>query len=109
MDYNKDNVFFKILQGDIPAKKVYEDKDVLAFHDIDPKAPVHVLVIPKKPIATFGDLCDEEPLIIGTFFQKVHKVSDILGVSGGYKLSIHNGSKGGQEVFHIHAHITSEA
>lgn len=108
MNYCEDNVFFKILQGALPAKTVFEDEDVLAFQDINPKAPTHVLVIPKKNIATFGDLCEENPDFIGCFFKKVHHVASVLGVADGYKISIHNGASGGQEVFHVHAHILSD-
>lgn len=109
MNYSEDNVFFKILQGELPAQTVFEDEDVLAFHDIYPKAPIHVLVVPKKLIATFGDLCEENDVFIGNFFKKVHKVAQTIGVGEGYKMTIHNGTNGGQEVFHIHAHILANA
>ena len=108
MHYDENNVFFKILQGTLPAKTVFEDEDCLAFDDINPKAPVHVLVVPKKPLATFGDLCEEPVDFIGNFFKKVHLVANTIGVSDGYKISIHNGASGGQEVFHMHAHILSD-
>ena len=109
MKYPEGNVFQKILEGSVPADTVYEDESVLAFRDIAPKAPVHVLVIPKKHIACFGDLCEEDPSFIGLFFQKVHHVARTLCVHEGYKISIHQGKAGGQEVFHVHAHITAHA
>ena len=105
MSYRKDNVFYGILQGSVPANVVFEDENVLAFNDIAPKAPTHVLVIPKKLVETFGDFCAESATDVGRFFQKVHEVARSLGVGEGYKITIHNGAEGGQEVFHLHAHI----
>jgi len=105
MIYDKNNIFYKIIQKKIPATIVYEDDSVIAFKDIAPIAPTHVLVIPKADIATFGDLCDQDPSFIGNFFKKVHLVAQHINVSAGYKINIHNGAEGGQEIFHLHAHI----
>lgn len=105
--YDKNNIFAKILSGDIACKKVYEDEHALAFHDISPKAPIHVLVIPKRSSTCFDDFIaystDEE--IIG-FFKAVHKVSSSLGISeSGWRLIANSGLDGGQEVPHFHVHL----
>jgi len=99
-----DCLFCKIIAGDIPCDKVFEDDDVLAFHDIHPKAPVHTLVIPKQHIATLAD-CDDAALL-GLLMQRVkHIADDILHLQAGYRVIINVREGGGQEVFHLHAHI----
>lgn len=99
-------IFDKILSGDIPVDPVYEDKDVLAFRDINPKAPVHVLVIPKQRVSRFSELAGGDPQEIGRFFVGVSKVASILNLdSSGYRIVLNNGSDGGQEVEYLHAHI----
>ncbi len=97
-------LFCKIIAGDIPSNKVYEDKDVFAFHDIHPKAPTHVLVIPKQHIATLTD-CDDNALL-GALMDRVrHIADDELKLAAGYRVIINVREGGGQEVFHLHAHI----
>ena len=99
-----DCLFCKIIAGDIPSDKVYEDDDVYAFKDIHPKAPTHVLVIPKQHVATLSD-CDDAALI-GTLMDRVRKVADeVLQLAAGYRVVINVREGGGQEVFHLHAHI----
>ncbi|PZO88841.1 MAG: histidine triad nucleotide-binding protein [Micavibrio aeruginosavorus] len=107
MAYDDSNVFAKILRGDIPAKKVYEDDYALAFHDIAGKAPVHVLVIPKGKylsIADFGaNASDAE---IAGFYRAVSKVANDLGiVESGFRAIANTGLNGGQEVPHYHVHL----
>lgn len=111
MEYNANNVFAKIIRREIPADILYEDTYALAFKDINPKAPIHVLVIPKGMFTDYSDLMahgsTEE--IMG-FFRAISKVVDQLGVEkDGYRLVFNTGSNGGQEVPHVHAHILAGA
>jgi len=99
-----DCLFCKIAAGEIPAGKVYEDDDVFAFKDIHPKAPTHVLVIPKMHIATLSD-CDE-PAMLGMLMDRVRTIADdVLQLAAGYRVVINVREGGGQEVLHLHAHI----
>jgi diadenosine tetraphosphate (Ap4A) HIT family hydrolase len=105
--YDESNVFAKILRGELPAKKVYEDDWALAFHDINPLAPVHILVIPKGPYVSWDDFSenasDEE---IAGFTRAVGKVArDQQLVVQGYRLLANTGKRAGQEVAHLHVHI----
>lgn len=107
MEYNANNVFAKIIRREISADILYEDTYALAFKDINPKAPTHVLVIPKGMFTDYSDLMahgsTEE--IMG-FFRAISKVVDQLGVEkDGYRLVFNTGANGGQEVPHVHAHI----
>ncbi len=107
MTYDNDNVFAKILRGDIPAKKVYEDEWAIAFHDIGAKAPVHVLVIPKGKyvsIADFGTRASAAE--ITGFYRALSKVANDLGLAeGGFRSIANTGLNGGQEVPHFHVHL----
>jgi len=99
-----DCLFCKIIEGNIPSDKVYEDDDVYAFKDIHPKAPTHVLVIPKLHIATLAD-CDD-PALLGMLMDRVRMIADdILHLAAGYRVVINVREGGGQEVFHLHMHI----
>lgn len=101
-----DTIFDKILRKEIPSECVYEDDFVYAFKDIRPKAPIHVLVIPKEKIERFSDLEDLDPQFVGVFMQKVARVARELGLKEeGYRVAFNNGLNGGQEVEYIHAHI----
>ncbi len=101
-----DNIFLKIIRKEIPAKVVYEDDSSLAFYDINPKAPVHVLVIPKKPIESLEDVSKEDQLLIGHLFLVLQKVARELGVAdAGYRVVINCREDGGQEVPHLHLHL----
>jgi histidine triad (HIT) family protein len=104
-DYDRDNVFAKILRGDLPAHKVFEDERTLAFMDVMPRADGHVLVIPKEPSRT---LLDDEPADLGPLFATVRKVAravkSALGAEG-ITIQQFNESAGGQVVFHTHVHI----
>ncbi|QJC27687.1 putative HIT-like protein [Anaplasma platys] len=103
--YDKDNVFAKILRGEAPCNKVYEDDNLLAFHDIRPAAPVHVLVVPKGEYVSFDDFaCSDYDL--SEFFKTVRKIAHMLDLhTSGYRLVTNHGSTAGQEVFHFHVHI----
>lgn len=107
MAYDDNNIFAKILRGDIPARKVYEDEWALAFHDVGPKAPVHVLVIPKGKyvsIAEFGESASAAE--ITGFYRAVSKVAAELGiVREGFRTIANTGPNGGQEVPHFHVHL----
>lgn len=101
-----DCLFCKIIRGEIPADRVYEDDDVLAFKDIHPKAPTHVLVIPKIHVATLADMTNN--LALGNLMVKVNTIAnDVLNLAAGYRLIINVREGGGQEVFHVHVHILS--
>ncbi|TVP94461.1 MAG: histidine triad nucleotide-binding protein [Planctomycetaceae bacterium] len=98
-------VFAKIIDREIPADIVYEDDLCLAFRDIAPKAPTHVLVIPKKPIASLIDLTDEDEAIVGRCVLVASRVAAGLGLGSGYRLVVNCGPDGGQEVPHLHFHL----
>ena len=101
-----DTIFDKIIAGDIPADIVYRDEKVLAFRDINPQAPVHVLVIPMARCERFAELKGRDPMEIGEFFRAVSSVASDLGLDEpGYRIVVNNGSDGGQEVEYLHAHI----
>lgn len=105
--YDSNNVFAKILRGEIPCNKVYEDEFALAFHDIAGKAPVHVLVIPKGAYVSLTEFTrDAPPEEIAGFFRAVSKVVGTLGIAeGGYRTIANSGLNGGQEVPHFHLHL----
>jgi histidine triad (HIT) family protein len=99
-----DCLFCKIILGDIPCKKIYEDDAFLAFHDIHPKAPVHALVIPKQHLDTFADA--DDPALLGALMDRVRHVAEVLKVANaGYRVVINVRDGGGQEIYHLHAHI----
>lgn len=104
--YDRDNIFAKILRGEAPCNKVYEDDNVLAFHDIRPLAPVHVLVIPKGEYVSFDDFA-ASGCNLAEFFSTVRKIAHMLDLhKSGYRLTTNHGPAAGQEVFHFHVHIT---
>jgi diadenosine tetraphosphate (Ap4A) HIT family hydrolase len=111
MKYDSSNIFFKIIKGEVPCKKIYEDEAVLAFYDIHPKAKIHALVIPKVECFSFENFIEEsKPETIAEFFSKVKFVaSEVLGLKENFRLVINNGSSAGQEVFHFHVHILSNS
>ena len=99
-------LFCRIVDGEIPAKKVHEDDDVVAFNDINPQAPIHVLVIPRRHIATLDDLTTDDALTIGTTLLRASEIARNLGLNAdGYRVVINNGEAAGQTVFHIHVHV----
>lgn len=98
-------VFARIIDREIPAKIVFEDDQVLAFHDAAPRAPVHVLVIPKKPIDMVENLSPEDERLVGHMVYVASQLAKELGLSHGYRLVMNNGTDGGQTVFHLHLHL----
>ncbi|MBI1841240.1 MAG: histidine triad nucleotide-binding protein [Verrucomicrobia bacterium] len=99
-------LFEKIASREIPAQIVYEDDQVLAFHDIHPQAPVHVLIVPKRPIARIAAASPADHALLGHLLLKAAEVARSLGLSeGGYRLVINNGKNGGESVPHLHCHI----
>lgn len=103
---NKDCLFCKIIQGEIPSDKVYEDEMVTAFHDINPAAPTHILVVPKKHIPWVNELEEKDEKIVGHLFTVAKNLAKEAGVSeSGYRLIINNGPDGGQVVYHLHLHL----
>lgn len=101
-----DCLFCKIINNDIPSKKVYEDEHVLAFHDINPIAPVHVLIIPKKHISSVLDVKEEDKELIGHLHLSIQKVAQEMGLTeSGFRVVTNTGQHGQQTVFHLHYHI----
>ena len=106
MGNNANCLFCRIATGEIPAKKVHEDADVVAFHDINPQAPTHVLVIPRKHIPSLNDLSESDASTIGTTVVRASEIARSLHLhDDGYRLIVNNGEGAGQTVFHIHIHI----
>ncbi|MEX2357428.1 MAG: histidine triad nucleotide-binding protein, partial [Pirellulaceae bacterium] len=95
-------IFKKIIDGEIPANIIHDDEHCLVFHDISPKAPVHVLVIPKKEIATLDDIADEDQALMGHLWLVVRDVARKLGLEEGYRVIVNCKENGGQEVPHVH-------
>ena len=98
-------IFKRIIDGEIPADKVYEDDRCLAFRDISPQAPTHVLVIPKKEIPSLAQLTAEDQTLLGHLLLVVQKLAGELGLDGGYRVVINCGPDGGQSVDHLHLHL----
>jgi len=101
-----DTVFTKIIAREIPADIVYEDDDVIAFRDINPQAPVHVVIIPKRPIPTINDLTPADAELVGRLYLAAKQVATDLGIAeSGYRTLINCNKDGGQDIFHIHMHL----
>ena len=104
-----DCLFCKIINKEIPSQIVYEDDDILAFNDIAPKAPVHILVIPKKHIESHAKLIQENAELMGKIHMVINKIAKEKGISeSGYRVVINCGEDGGQEVKHLHFHCWVE-
>jgi histidine triad (HIT) family protein len=101
----KDNLFLKIINRQIPSDIVYEDEQCLAFRDINPQAPVHVLVIPKKVIPTHADIKEEDKTLIGHLHLVAARLADKLGIQDGYRLVLNCKEPAGQTVPHLHLHL----
>ena len=98
-------IFCKIIAGQIPSKKAFENEELLAFHDINPWAPVHVLVIPKQHIATLADMGPEHETLLGRMMGLAPRLMQELGVSGGFRTVVNTGPDSGQVVYHLHMHV----
>lgn len=100
-----DCLFCKISKGDIPADVVYEDEHCLAFRDIYPKAPVHLLVIPRKHLENLDDLSEDDRELAGHLLLAISRIARQQGLKSGYRTVANTGKGGGQEVYHLHFHI----
>ncbi|MEC4803353.1 MAG: histidine triad nucleotide-binding protein [Jaaginema sp. PMC 1079.18] len=100
-----DTIFGKIIRKEIPADIIYEDDLCLAFKDISPQAPVHILVIPKKPIVRLSDATPDDHAVLGHLLLIAKRVAEDVGLGNGYRVVINNGIEGGQTVDHLHLHI----
>jgi len=101
-----ETIFTKIIKKEIPADILFEDEDVLAFKDINPQAPVHFLVIPKKPIATTNDITPEDDAVVGYMHRVAAQIANQLGFAeDGYRTVMNCNQHGGQTVYHIHLHV----
>ncbi|MFC4103975.1 histidine triad nucleotide-binding protein [Paenibacillus xanthanilyticus] len=101
-----DCIFCKIVEGSIPSKKVFENERILAFHDIQPAAPVHVLIIPKKHIPTMNDVTGEDDAVMAEIFEAARQIAKELGVNeSGYRLINNCNPDSGQIVYHLHFHL----
>lgn len=100
-----ETIFQKIIDGEIPADIVYEDEHCLAFRDIAPQAPTHVLVIPKKPVESVDDLADEDAALVGHLWLTIRNLAKELGLDNGYRVVVNCGKEGGQAVDHLHYHL----
>jgi histidine triad (HIT) family protein len=98
-------IFKRIIDGEIPAKIVYQDDQCLAFHDIAPQAPTHVIVIPKKEIASINEIADEDAPLVGHLLVVIRKLAKELKLDGGYRVVVNCGPHAGQSVDHLHFHL----
>jgi len=101
----QDCIFCKIVRGEIPSRKVYEDNEILGFHDINPQAPVHFMLIPKKHIASLGDAKSEDAGVLGRMLAMTGRLAREQGSSDGYRTIINTGRIGQQDVKHLHIHV----
>ena len=100
-----DCIFCKIVQGQIPCQKIYEDDELLAFHDIHPAAPVHFMIIPKKHVDSLSQCQAEDQALLGKMLLQAPRLAQQTGLQQGFRTVINTGRGGGQEVFHLHVHI----
>ena len=100
-----ETIFSKIIRKEIPADIVYEDDLVLAFRDVQPQAPVHILVIPKQPIESIDQATPEDTALLGYLLLTIKRVATQEGLEKGYRVVINTGEDGGQTVFHLHLHL----
>lgn len=100
------SIFSRIIDGEIPGKFIHQDDQVVAFHDVNPAAPFHVLIVPREPLTSANDLTPENAAIIGHMFLVAKQIAAEQGlVEGGYRLVMNNGAGAGQSVFHMHLHM----
>ena len=101
----KKTLFEKIIDREIPADIIYEDDLCIAINDINPKAPIHVLLIPKKPIPKLSDCNEGDKELLSHLFLKVSEIASLCNIPESFRVNINNGEEAGQEVFHLHIHI----
>lgn len=104
-----ETLFTKIINGEIPSDKLYEDDHCIAIRDINPQAPVHVLVIPRQPLPKLSDATEEDKAMLGHCMWAAGEVARQLGVDDAFRLIVNNGAGAGQTVFHLHLHIIAGA
>jgi histidine triad (HIT) family protein len=102
---NQDTIFSKIIRREIPANIVYEDDLALAFKDVNPQAPIHILVIPKKPLTKLADAEAQDAALLGHLLLTAKRVAEEAGLKKGYRVVINTDADGGQTVYHLHLHI----
>ena len=100
-----DCIFCKIAAGEIPAKKAYEDESVVAFYDLEPQAPIHILIIPKAHISSCDEITEENSAVVAHIFEVAAKLGKELGLDKGYRIVNNCGADGGQTVHHLHFHF----
>lgn len=98
-------IFCKIVRGEIPCRKVYEDDELLAFHDINPVAPVHFMLVPKQHLASLAEADESHAALLGKMLVLAPRLAHQQGLNNGFRTVINTGKGGGQEVFHLHTHI----
>ncbi|MGI9345081.1 MAG: histidine triad nucleotide-binding protein [Gammaproteobacteria bacterium] len=102
---SEDTIFARILRQELPADVVYEDDQCLAFRDVSPQAPVHILLIPRKPIPKLSDSTPSDQQLLGHLLLKAPQIAEQQGIGDAFRMIINNGAKAGQTVFHLHVHI----
>lgn len=100
-----DCVFCKIIRGEIPSNKIYEDEEIFAFHDIHPQAPVHFMIVPKPHVASLDDVTMEHQQVLGRILAKTGELAKGQGLNDGFRTIINTGRVGQQEVYHLHVHV----
>ncbi len=109
LSHDPDCLFCKIIAGTIPARKIYEDEEILAFHDIKPAAPVHFLMIPKKHLPMLASVTNIDAPLLGRMMALAPRLAQEQGCrpgqDGGFRIMVNNGADGGQEVYHLHLHV----
>jgi len=108
MAMSDETLFSKIINGDIPAEFVYQDELCVCIKDIAPKAPVHLLLIPRKPISRLVDATDEDKALLGHLMTTVGTIANQFGIGDAFRLIVNNGEDAGQTVFHLHLHILGD-
>ena len=98
-------IFEKIIARQIPAKIIWEDEDAIAFHDVDPQAPVHVLIVPKRAVSRLADATDDDAALLGKLLLVARNVAKELELSSGYRVVINSGPDAGESVPHLHVHL----
>jgi histidine triad (HIT) family protein len=99
-------LFQKIVARQIPAKIISEDEELIVFHDVNPQAPIHVLVVPKKPIPRLAEAAEEDGILLGKLLLKAQEIAKALGIAQtGFRIVINNGRNGGETVPHLHVHL----
>lgn len=105
MSHDPNCIFCKIAAGEIPSRRVYEDDDVIVFHDIHPAAPMHLLIVPREHIPTLADATEAQQALLGKMLLLAPKLAKENGAANGFRVVVNNGKDGGQEVYHLHVHV----